>query len=52
MLQFMGLQRVGYDCGTEQQWLIHVDIWQKPTQHCKKNYLPIENKSKKKLLMS
>ena len=23
-------------------WLIHVDVWQRPTQHC--NYPPIKNK--------
>ena len=23
-------------------WLIHVDVWQKPSQYC--NYLPIKNK--------
>ena len=23
-------------------WLIHVDVWQKPTQYC--NYLSIKNK--------
>ena len=28
-------------------WLIHVDIWQKPAQHCKRNYPPIKNKLKK-----
>ena len=27
-------------------WLIHVDVWQKPTQYC--NYPSINNKSKKK----
>ena len=28
--------------------LIHVDVWQKPTQYCKSNYSPIKIKLKKK----
>ena len=27
-------------------WLIHIDVWQKPTQYCKSNYPPIKNKFK------
>ena len=29
-------------------WLIHVDIWQKPTQHCKAINLQLKQKVKKK----
>ena len=30
-------------------WLIHVDVWQKPTQHCKAIILQLKiNKLKKK----
>ena len=29
-------------------WLIHVDVWQKPTQHCKANVLQLKNEKKKK----
>ena len=29
------------------QWLIHVDVWQKPTQYC--NYPSIKNKLRKKI---
>ena len=25
-------------------WLIHVDIWQKPTQYCKANYPPLKKR--------
>ena len=25
-------------------WLIHVDVWQKPTQHCKAIILQLKNK--------
>ena len=28
-------------------WLIHVVVWQKPTQHCKAIYLQLKNKFKK-----
>ena len=28
-------------------WLIHIVVWQKPTQHCKNNYPPIKNELKK-----
>ena len=29
-------------------WLIHVDVWQKPTQHCKAIKQSSSNKKKKK----
>ena len=41
-------------------WLILVDVWQKPTQHCKSHYptikkrllyFPLKKKKKKELLM-
>ena len=37
VLQSMGSQRVGHDWVTTEPcwWLIHVVVWQKPTQHCK-----------------
>ena len=35
MLQSMGLQRVGHDLETEQQYAIHIIVQQKLTQHCK-----------------
>ena len=28
-------------------WLIHVDVWQKPTQYCKAIILQFEKKEKK-----
>ena len=31
-------------------WLIHVDVWQKPTQYC--NYASIKNKFKKSFISS
>ena len=30
-------------------WLIHVDVWQKPTQFCKAIILQLKNKLKKKV---
>ena len=37
VLQSMGSQRVRHDWVTTETswWLIHVIVWQKPTQHCK-----------------
>ena len=29
-------------------WLIHVDVWQKPTQHCKAIILQLKIKEKEK----
>ena len=29
-------------------WLIHVDVWQKPTQFCKAFIFPLKNKQTKK----
>ena len=29
-------------------WLIHVDVWKKPTQYCKAIILQLKNKLKKK----
>ena len=29
-------------------WLIHVDVWQKPTQYCKVIIFQLKKKSKKK----
>ena len=51
VLQFTGLQRVGHDWVTEkQQWLIHVDVLQKPTKFCKAIILQLKNKKKKSLI--
>ena len=33
-------------------WLIHVDVWQKPTQHCKAIILQLKIKNKQKSLWS
>jgi len=32
-------------------WLIHVDIWQKPTQFCKEIILQLKNKLIKKIII-
>ena len=45
---------VGWEVGGRRQgklvypWLIHVDVWQKPTQDCKAIILPLKKKKKKK----
>jgi hypothetical protein len=31
------------------RWLIHVDVWQKPTQHYTATFLQLKNKFKKEL---
>jgi len=33
-------------------WLIHVDVWQKPTQFCKAIILQLKNKKKQKNKLS
>ena len=32
-------------------WLIHVDVWQKPSQHCKAIILKLRKETKKKTLL-
>ena len=33
-------------------WLIHADIWQKPTQYCKAFILPLKINKEKRYLMA